>query len=86
MTTVEPTIAAGTSQRGRVCTMSQRMAESMSQSMSQWDFYGNQGMYYMAYQATTGNTNEDLFHDAHLQLQERMCTRPSGQPQGDMQG
>ncbi len=40
--------------------------------MSQQDFYGNQGMYYMASQATTGDTDEDLFHDAHLQLQERM--------------
>jgi hypothetical protein len=68
MTTVEPTIAAGTSQRGRVCTMSRRMAESVSQQ----DFYGNQGMHYMASQATNGDTNEDLFHDAHLQLQERM--------------
>jgi hypothetical protein len=68
MTTVEPTIAAGISQRGQVCTMSQRMAESMSQR----DFYGNQGMHYMASQATTGNTDEDLFHDAHLQLQEHM--------------
>jgi hypothetical protein len=29
-------------------------------------------MHYMASQATTGNTDEDLFHDAHLQLQERM--------------
>ncbi len=26
----------------------------------------------MASQATTGNTDEDLFHNAHLQLQERM--------------
>ncbi len=26
----------------------------------------------MASQATTGNTDEDLFHDVHLQLQERM--------------
>ncbi len=26
----------------------------------------------MASQATTGDTDEDLFHDAHLQLQERM--------------
>ncbi len=48
--------------------MSQRMAESMSQQ----DFYGNQGMHYMAFQATTGDTDEDLFHDAHCQLQERM--------------
>jgi hypothetical protein len=68
MTPVEPTVAAGTSQRGRVCTMSQRMAESVSQQ----DFYGNQGMHYMASQATTGNTDEDHFHDAHLQLQEHM--------------
>jgi hypothetical protein len=27
VTNVEPTVTAGTSQRGRVCTMSQRMAE-----------------------------------------------------------
>jgi hypothetical protein len=26
----------------------------------------------MASQATTGDTDEDLFHNAHLQLQERM--------------
>ncbi len=26
----------------------------------------------MASQATAGDTNEDLFHNAHLQLQERM--------------
>jgi hypothetical protein len=67
-TPVQPTFTAGTSQRGWVCTMSQRMAESMSQQ----DFYGNQGMHYMASQATTGNTDEDLFHNAHLQLQECM--------------
>jgi hypothetical protein len=48
--------------------MSQRMAESMSQQ----NFYGNQGMHYMASLATTGNTDGDLFHDAHLQLQEHM--------------
>jgi hypothetical protein len=29
-------------------------------------------MHYMASQATTGDMNEDLFLDAHLQLQERM--------------
>jgi hypothetical protein len=68
MTTVEPTIAAGASQRGQVCTMSRRMVESVSQQ----DFYGNQGMHYMASQANYDNTDEDLFHDAHLQLQERM--------------
>jgi hypothetical protein len=68
MTPVEPTVAAITSQRGRVRTMSQRMAESVSQQ----DFYGNQGMHYMASQATTGDTDKDLFHDTHLQLQKRM--------------
>jgi hypothetical protein len=62
MTPVEPTVAAGTSQRGQVRTMSQRMVESMSQQV----FYGNQGMYYMASQAINGDTDEDLFHDAHL--------------------
>jgi hypothetical protein len=64
--TVEPIVTAGTNQHGQVCTMSQRMAESVSQ----WNFYGDQGMHHMASQATTGNTDEDLFHDAHLQLQE----------------
>ncbi len=68
MTPVEPTVAAGTGQCGQVCTMLRRMAESVSL----WDFYGNQGMHYLASQATTGDTDEDLFHDAHLQLQERM--------------
>ncbi len=44
----------------------------MAESVSQRDFYGNQGMHYMASQATTGDMDEDLFHDAHLQLQEGM--------------
>jgi hypothetical protein len=48
--------------------MSQRMVESMSQ----WDFYGDQGMHYTASQATTGKKDEDLFYDSHLQLQEWM--------------
>ncbi len=69
VTPVEPTFTAGTSKRGQVCTTSQRMAESMSQR----NFYGNQGMHYMAStQATTGDMDEDFFHDADLQLQERM--------------
>ena len=46
----------------------QRMAESVSTR----NFYRDKGMHYMASQATTGNTDEDLFHDAHLQLQEQM--------------
>jgi hypothetical protein len=44
----------------------------MVESVSQQDFYGNQGMHYLASQATTSDTDEDLFHDAHLQLQECM--------------
>jgi hypothetical protein len=68
MMPVEPTVAAGTSQGGQVHAMSQRMAESVSQR----EFYGKQGMHYMASQATTGDTDEDLFHDVHLQLQKHM--------------
>ena len=45
---IEPTITAGTSRSGRNCVMSQRMAESMSQ----WGFFGNTGMHYMAHQST----------------------------------
>jgi hypothetical protein len=37
---VDPTVTAGTSQCGQVHTMSQRMAESMSQQ----NFYRDQGM------------------------------------------
>ncbi len=65
---VEPTVMAGTSQHGIVCTMSQRMAESVSQQ----NFYGDQGMHYMSSQATTSKTDEDLFHYSHPQLQEQM--------------
>jgi hypothetical protein len=68
VTPVEPIVTAGTSQCGQVCTMSQKMEESVSQR----NFNGDQGMHYMASQATTGNTDEDLFHNAHIQLQEQM--------------
>ncbi len=68
MTPVEPTITAGTSQCEQVRTMSRRMAESVSQ----WDFYRKRGMHYTASQATTGDMDADLFHNAHLQLQKRM--------------
>jgi hypothetical protein len=61
VTSVEPTVTAGTSQRGWVCMMSQRMAESVAQ-----------GMHHIAHQSTIDETNEDIFHDAHLELQERM--------------
>jgi hypothetical protein len=65
---VEPTVTAGTSQGGQVCTISRRMAETVSQQ----NFYRDQDIHYMASQATTGNTDEDLFQDAHLQLQKQM--------------
>ena len=45
----------------RIRTMSQRIAESVAQ-----------GMHHMAIQSTIDETNEDLFHNAHLELQERM--------------
>ncbi len=60
VTSIEPTVTAGTSQCGRR-KMSRRMAESVAQ-----------GMHHMAHQSTLSETNEDLFHDAHLELQERM--------------
>jgi hypothetical protein len=41
--------------------LSQRMAESVAQ-----------GLHRMAHQSTLSETNEDLFHGAHLELQERM--------------
>jgi hypothetical protein len=61
VTPIETPLTAGTSQRGRVRTMSRRMAESIAQ-----------GMHHVARQSTIGETDEDLFHDAHLDLQERM--------------
>jgi hypothetical protein len=61
-------VTAGTSQRGCVRTMSRHMADSVSQR----DFYGARNMHYMAHKSTIGETPEDLFHDAHLELQERM--------------
>jgi hypothetical protein len=46
----------------------------MAESVSQRDFFGNTGMHYMAHQSTASRdeTPEDLFHDQHLALQERM--------------
>jgi hypothetical protein len=41
--------------------MSQRMAESVAQ-----------GMHHMAHQSTISETDKDLFHNAHLELQEQM--------------
>ncbi len=67
---IESTVTTGSSQSGRVHMMSQRMAKSTSQR----GFFGNAGMHYMAHQSTTSRneTPEDLFHDQHLGLQERM--------------
>ena len=60
---------AGTSSHGRQRKMSRAMAESVSQR----DFYGNKNMYYMANQGIAHEQTEaDLFHDSHLELQERM--------------
>jgi hypothetical protein len=44
----------------------------MTNSMSQQDFFGGQGMHYMALQYTMSKTLQGLFHDSHLQLQEQM--------------
>ncbi len=40
--------------------MSRRMAESVAQ-----------GLHHMAHQSTLSETDEDLFHDTHLELQEQ---------------
>ena len=70
VTTIEPAVTAGTSRSRRICTMSRKMAKSTSQL----DFFGTSGMHYMANLSTTAfdETPEDLFHDYHLDLQERM--------------
>jgi hypothetical protein len=67
---IEPTVTAGISQRGRIRTMSKKMAESTSQK----NFFGTSGMHYMANKSTTAfdETAQDLFHDQHLEIQERM--------------
>ena len=31
-----------------------------------------QGLHHVAHESTIGKTDEDLFHDTHLELQERM--------------
>jgi hypothetical protein len=70
VTTIEPTVTASTSRSRRIRTMSRKMTKSTSQ----WDFFGTSGMHYMANLSTTAfnETHEDLFHDYHLNLQERM--------------
>ncbi len=41
--------------------MSRRMAESIAQ-----------GLHHVAHESIMGKTDEDLFHDSHLELQEQM--------------
>ncbi len=48
------------------------MSRRMEDSVPQREFFGNSQMHYMASQAALEGTEEDLFHDAHLDLQERM--------------
>jgi hypothetical protein len=61
-------VTAGTSQRGHVGTMSRHMSDSVSQR----DFYGPRNMHSMAHKSTIGESDDKLFHDLHLELQERM--------------
>jgi hypothetical protein len=70
VTLFEPTVTANTSRSRRFCTVSRRMTKSMTQR----DFHGALGMHYMANQSTMAfnETPEDLFHDHHLDQQERM--------------
>jgi hypothetical protein len=46
----------------------------MADSVSQRDFFGARNMHYMAHKSTVGENKyeNDVFHDAHLELQERM--------------
>jgi hypothetical protein len=48
------------------------MSRKMADSVSQREFFGNSQMHYMGSQAALEGTEEDLFHDTHLKLQERM--------------
>jgi hypothetical protein len=61
-------VTAGTSQHGQVYTMTQQMADSVSQQ----NVFRDQGIHYMALQSTMSKTFEDLFHNSHLQIQELM--------------
>jgi hypothetical protein len=61
VTPAEHPVTAGTSQRGRVHMMSRRMAESITQDL-----------HHVAHESITVETDEDFFHDSHLELQERM--------------
>ncbi len=70
VTTIEPTVTAVASRSRRICTLSRKMAKSTSQR----NFFRTSGMHYVVNLSTTAfdETPEDLFHDHHLDLQERM--------------
>ena len=60
---------AGTSSRGR----QQKMLKAMAESLLQRNFYGDFKMFYMASQSfSEGQTEADLYHDNHLDLQKCM--------------
>jgi hypothetical protein len=59
VTPAEHPVTAGTNQRGQVRTMSRRMADSITQVL-----------HHVAHESITGKTDEDLFHESHLELQE----------------
>jgi hypothetical protein len=54
------------------------MSQKIADSKSQHGFYGTTGMHYMAdvSEAYLNETPEDLFHDQHLNLQERIKGTP----------
>jgi hypothetical protein len=61
------------------------MSRVMAESVSQQDFYGNTNMYYMvAHSVFNGQTEADLFHNFHLELQE--CKRNSIAFHAEMMG
>ena len=56
-----------------LCGKQHKMSRAMAESMSQRNFHGNRNMYYMATQGISeGQTEADLFHDSHLELQEHI--------------
>ena len=52
------------------CGRQHKMSRAMAKSICQWIFYGNRNIHYMATQGISdGQTEADLFHDSHLELQ-----------------
>ncbi len=56
--------SAGISRRGRICTMSRKMADFVSQK----EFFGNAQMHYMVSKVVQDETQEDIFHDLYLKI------------------